>query len=878
MNTVRTLTPPTLVLAVAVAVALVSAGNQAGSWHDGSRLAIVESLVDHGTFAIDDSIFVRVPDYPDGNGPYPATEPALRQAGTLDKLRIDGRFYSDKPVPAVLMAGLYEVWRSCGGPTARERPDLFCRLMALSSAGLAYVLAVCCIYALGRTVGLSLGLRLALAASFGLATVALPYARQVSVHIMLLGVGSATFLGITLLAEAQAAGRTPWLLLAGLGTLAGFGYTLDLGTGPVLLAGLFALVAWRCRRVGALGVFVGGALPWLAAHHALSYAIGGTILKPINAVPEYSAWPGCPFTPDSLTGSWKHGVVHLFVYLLALLAGKRGFLGHNLPLFLAVLGAAWLLRQRVRERAEIALAVGWSVGTWLLYGAMSNNYSGACCSVRWFVPLLAPAYYVLALVLRQWPTLRWDFAVLSAWGAVLAAIMWRHGPWMRTAVPFFWPIQALALGSWLACRHWRQRVEPARAKGSLNIARMRQIDRWLGVPVCFALSGVRRLLDRRHSDLPVRRILFLKLAEQGSTVLAHGALRRAVEKVGRDNVFFLLFAENRPILDLMDIIPPGNVLAINARGLLSAVWGAVTAILRMRRLCLDAAIDLEFFARSSAALCYLSGAPVRAGYHAFGGEASYRGDLMTHRVSFNPYLHTSQTFQILVEALDQPAAAFPKFDLDPPAIVPAPPFQPEAAELDALRQTLGSLLGHAGGRLILLNANASDLLPLRRWPSERYVELAQRLLARYADAHIVFTGAPSEAPAAEALAARVGSARCVSMAGRTTLRQLLVVCCLAEVLVTNDSGPAHFASLTPIDVVVLFGPETPRLFAAPSPRTHPLWAGLACSPCINAFNDRNSACTDNVCMQRLTVAHVLDQVAAVYEQRTRTARPLTEAA
>ena len=160
----------------------------------------------------------------------------------------------------------------------------------------------------------------------------------------------------------------------------------------------------------------------------------------------------------------------------------------------------------------------------------------------------------------------------------------------------------------------------------------------------------------------------MKLAEQGSTVLAQAALQTAIDKVGADNVFFLLFAENRPILDLLDVIPPRNIVAIDARGLLRAVWGSLAAVWKMRRLNIDAAIDLEFFARSSAALCYLSGARLRVGYHAFGGEASYRGDLMTHRLSFNPYLHTSQAFQIMVQALDEPAHQLPLLNLKAPPI------------------------------------------------------------------------------------------------------------------------------------------------------------------------------------------------------------------
>lgn len=417
----------------------------------------------------------------------------------------------------------------------------------------------------------------------------------------------------------------------------------------------------------------------------------------------------------------------------------------------------------------------------------------------------------------------------------------------------------------------------------MNVAQMRRIDRWLGIPVCLMLTWWRRCFGRRVPAAlqKPRRLLFIKLAEQGSTVLAQQALRAAIDRVGRDNVYFLLFAENRPILDVLGLVPAENVIAIRTGGLLRTVWGALRALLQLRRARIDATIDLEFFARSSAALSYLSGARWRVGFHAFGGEAAYRGDLLTHRVPFNPYLHTSQTFQVLVEALEHRADRFPVFDLALPPPGPAerlfiPQEQETAAVRRFLRQLLGSMADH---RLILLNANASDLMPLRRWPRERYATLARGLLARYADAVIVFTGAPSESKAVEELARAVGSERCISMAGKTTLRQLLTLYWLAEVLVTNDSGPAHFATLTPVDVVVLFGPETPRLFAAVSSNTHPLWAGLACSPCINAFNDRYSACRDNVCMQRITGEQVFAEVCRLYEaRRALPGQPLRESA
>jgi hypothetical protein len=126
------------------------------------------------------------------------------------------------------------------------------------------------------------------------------------------------------------------------------------------------------------------------------------------------------------------------MYALDLLVGKRGFLGHNLALYLAVPAAAWLLCSPRRKRPEVVLAIGWCLGVWLLYAATSTNYSGACCSVRWFVPLLAPGYFVLAVFLRERPAYRRDFAVLSAWAAAMGAAMWWKGPWMLRMVPQYW--------------------------------------------------------------------------------------------------------------------------------------------------------------------------------------------------------------------------------------------------------------------------------------------------------------------------------------------------------------------------------------------------------------------------------------------------------
>jgi len=152
---------------------------------------------------------------------------------------------------------------------------------------------------------------------------------------------------------------------------------------------------------------------------------------------------------------------------------------------------------------------------------------------------------------------------------------------------------------------------------------------------------------------------------------------------------------------------------------------------------------MEFLTRFSAMLTFMTGAKSRVGFHTFFGDGPFRGDLMTHRLLYNPHIHTSEMFDAMVEALTRDPAILPTFDFIPPANQAFAKFRPhpeERAEIDALLQRANPRVGSAP--LILLNPNAGDLLPLRRWPPVRYIELARRLLERYLDLFIGFTGAP----------------------------------------------------------------------------------------------------------------------------------------
>jgi len=399
---------------------------------------------------------------------------------------------------------------------------------------------------------------------------------------------------------------------------------------------------------------------------------------------------------------------------------------------------------------------------------------------------------------------------------------------------------------------------------------IRRLDVFVGRLLCVLCTLVRHAADYARGPLnrePPRRILFLKLIEQGATVLACDALRLAAERVGRDNVYFCVFAENRAILDLLDVLPADNVVSIRSGRFRWFLLDVLRVIIHLRRAGIDAVVDMESFSRASAILAFLSGARLRAGLHRFTAEAPYRGDLFTHRLQHNPYLHISQAYRLLVEALWLDPAEEPlvKAHPAPPPVLPT--FVPSPEERARMRLLLDETAGMAGrGALVLLNPNPADRLPLRSWPQENFVELARRLLDERHDVVMALTGTAAERNAIDAMCHQLGP-RAVSLAGRTTLREMLVVYTLADVLVTADGGPGHFASLTDIESIVLFGPETPVTFGPLGTRSHVVTAALACSPCLNAYNHRFSPCRFNACMHAISVEEVLSRVRTALTSR-----------
>ncbi len=393
---------------------------------------------------------------------------------------------------------------------------------------------------------------------------------------------------------------------------------------------------------------------------------------------------------------------------------------------------------------------------------------------------------------------------------------------------------------------------------------IRTLDRWLGIPVCTFLSLLTRIQRCFAGGVPPlpRRLVFVKLIEMGSTVLAAPALAEAVARVGRDNVFLLLFGRNRPIADAMDMLPEANIIEVDDRSMPRFFLTLVDAMRRLRREHIDTAIDLEGLARASAVITWMTGARRRVGDYNFTSEGPYRGRLFNVELNYNFQRHIASSFVAMTRAAFTNSRENPLLKASvPEGPWSLPEFVAGPGEGEVLIKEIERLSGKPAGRpIVLLNPNCSDMLPLRRWPDDRFIELGRMILRDVPQATVVISGAFDEREDGERMARAIDPAatRCLSLAGRTTFRELLVLLSLADALVSNDSGPCHFAALTDIAVVALFGPETAHLYGPLGRRVRALSAGLACSPCVNMLNHRFSPCNNNRCMQALSVDTVYD--------------------
>lgn len=410
--------------------------SHANSWNEISRLASIEALVHHGTWAIDDTALGSL---------------------TGDRIFLNGHFYSDKPpLLSLVGAGVYAVLhrgfglslssQECNPITSpchcialvcpQSSPDWAYYLLTVILVGVPSALTLALFYRSTVLHGLSNPPALLMTGILGLGTAVLPYSLVFSNHIPAAAcLMAALYALVRLKVDGSLSSR--WLLIAGLATALAF--TLDPGTSPFLIffSG-YALLRYR-RRVWP---FVLGGLVSLAVTAALDWWMLGDPLLPTMHTSGFD-YPGSVFAS---TVGGTHGPDNVLDYGFRVLVGDHGLFAFSPVLLWVVFALGTVLCQRGHWLRDEAAAVGLASLVMVLHLVLfTYDFGGAGFGVRWFVTFV-PLLFFFAIQPSFYRTLerRLVFAALSAL-SIFSAWQGALAPWGPVLPPLRLETAAAAL-------------------------------------------------------------------------------------------------------------------------------------------------------------------------------------------------------------------------------------------------------------------------------------------------------------------------------------------------------------------------------------------------------------------------------------------------
>ncbi len=335
--------------------------------NDMSRMAGVESIVERGTFAIDNSTFVN----------------------TIDKVKSGEHYYSDKPaISYLLVVPHYFLFYHLFDLNFAENRNLTYYLITLFSVGLGISIMLVYFYRLLKHYKIGKATRIFYTASMFICTLVFPYSLIYSAHGL-----TAALLPICFYLVLKA-NKPKQFFLAGL--LAGFTSCIDMVAGSIFTV-IFFIFLFR-KNVRKTLLFIAGAAILILLEFLINFFISGSII-PFNINPQLFDFSGSAFGPGSLSGVVMQPWSNIPGYAFDLILGKKGFILFTPVLIFSIIGLIIAFFRKEYRKEAIMVCAG-IIACLIFYITRTNNYGGCSYGLRWTVPLI-PLLYLFTPVLFE---------------------------------------------------------------------------------------------------------------------------------------------------------------------------------------------------------------------------------------------------------------------------------------------------------------------------------------------------------------------------------------------------------------------------------------------------------------------------------------------
>jgi ADP-heptose:LPS heptosyltransferase len=345
------------------------------------------------------------------------------------------------------------------------------------------------------------------------------------------------------------------------------------------------------------------------------------------------------------------------------------------------------------------------------------------------------------------------------------------------------------------------------------------------------------------SSTPPTRLLVVKVHGMGDSVLVRSILEQLKSRHPEMDIGVLAGSGTAEILTQDSSF---RVHMYRQKDL--DLGSALSTLFDIRRCHYQAILNFEQGSLAGTAFLAATGIPIQIGFVACGQEIKAR--FLTHTLQFDENRLMWQSFVRLARLLDPGLGE----------TITGWPIRCSEATERWLQEWWAERNG-SHKKAIAFHLGCARGMDFRRWPLERFVELAQKLRSTLGTVSFVLTGTEAEKELIRRFMCEY-SGHCIDASDLGAIERTIAVLGRCGLLISNDTGIMHLGAAMGVPTVGLFGPNTPRHWAPVGPRaTYVYDTVVSCSPCINNYINRTPvACTNPIkshCMYDISVASVL---------------------
>lgn len=316
----------------------------------------------------------------------------------------------------------------------------------------------------------------------------------------------------------------------------------------------------------------------------------------------------------------------------------------------------------------------------------------------------------------------------------------------------------------------------------------KKIDKFIGTPICYFLG-----LFVKEKSIPqpetIKKILIIKLIAMGDIIVILPTLRAVRNKYPNAKIYFLTTPSMKALLQSSPDVDEVITLDISRD---TTPWGLINFINNLNKLKFNIVLELTHYYRLVSIITFLAKIPHRVGF-AISGQG--RNMLLTKRIKYNDDLHEVESFGTIAEAVNAP--------LKNKQLI-SPTFNTRQEDIHYVKTWLEN---RNIKKFIVIHPGTSAIAKSRRWPAEKFRELADKLTEKGYD--IIFSGAKEEMPIITKILSSTNK-KYLNLVGKTTLSQLLELFKKARVVISLDTGPMHLSAASGTPTLGLFGANTPK--------------------------------------------------------------------